>query len=485
MTAVMTRHAPRPDESTGKPLCVDLDGTLIHSDLLYESLLELLRRQPWQILSLPFWLLRGKAWLKRQIALRVELDPALLPYNEPLLAELRQLRGQRPLLLCSGSDSRLVHPVAEHLGLFGETLASDGATNLTGPRKARLLVERFGPGGYDYAGNQRDDLAVWRHASQAWVVNAGPDLLDAARKLCPRARHLPARPAARRQWLKALRPHQWLKNLLVFAPLVAAQLFRDEAAWLSSLLAFAAFSLCASALYLLNDLLDLRADRLHPRKRQRPFAAGLLALPAGLLAVPLLLATGLVTGSQLPTEFTAVLLLYVLCTLLYSLALKRRALVDVLTLAGLYTLRIVAGAAAIAVPLSFWFLAFSMFLFLSLAMIKRCTELQMLRDNGTQETPGRGYAVSDLPLLQMLGCSAGYTAVLVLALYIHSEAGPALYRHPEALWLLCPLLLLWISRIWLKAHRGLVDDDPLVFAARDPGSRWILLASITTLLWAL
>lgn len=485
MTAAMPRHASTPDGSTEKPLCVDLDGTLVNSDLLYESLLALLRQQPWRIFFLPFWLFRGKAYLKQQIAMRVDLDPALLPYNQAMLAKLQQLHGQRPLLLCSGSDQRLVRPVAAHVGLFDETLASDGTRNLTGPRKARLLNDRFGPGGYDYAGNHRDDLAVWRHASQAWVVNAGPGLLRAARKTCPRVLHLPRRHTLHIELLKALRPHQWLKNLLIFTPLLAAQRFQDESAWLAALLAFAAFCLCASGLYLLNDLLDLDADRHHPRKRQRPFAAGRLPLPAGMLAAPLLLACGILLGATLPGSFTLTLLCYACCTLLYSLAIKRRALLDVLTLAGLYTLRIIAGAAAIAAPLSFWFLAFSMFLFLSLAMVKRCTELQMLRDNGGQETPGRGYAVSDLPLLQMLGCSAGYTAVLVLALYIHSEGSRAMYRQQEALWLLCPLLLLWISRIWLKAHRGLVDDDPLVFAARDPGSRWILLASALSLLWAL
>lgn len=286
MTAAMPRHTSTPDGRTGKPLCVDLDGTLVNSDLLYESLLALLRQQSWRIFFLPFWLFRGKAYLKQQIAMRVELDPALLPYNQAMLAKLLQLHGQRPILLCSGSDQRLVRPVAAHVGLFDETLASDGTINLTGPRKAHLLNDRFGPDGYDYAGNHRDDLAVWRHASQAWVVNAGPGLLRAARKICPRVLHLPRRHTLHMQLLKALRPHQWLKNLLIFTPLLAAQRFQDESAWLATLLAFAAFCLCASGLYLLNDLLDLNADRHHPRKRQRPFAAGRLPLSAGMLAAP-------------------------------------------------------------------------------------------------------------------------------------------------------------------------------------------------------
>lgn len=478
------RPSADPAGDVAIPLCVDLDGSLIHSDLLYESLLELLHRRPWIMLWLPFWLLRGIAYLKQQVALRVSLDPSRLPYDLRLLERLRELHGQRPLLLCSGADERLARSVAEYLGLFGETLASNGRLNLTGPRKVRLLNQRFGIRGYDYVGNQRADLAVWREAREAWVVNAGLRLANAARQLCPCALYLPPQHVEWQQWLKALRPHQWLKNLLIFTPLLAAHRFLDGAAWQAALLAFAAFSLCASAMYLVNDLLDLKSDRQHPRKRHRPFAAGSLSLAKGMLAAPALIGASLVLATELPGRFTLFLLLYGCSTLLYSFLLKRMAMLDVVTLAGLYTLRIIAGAAAIGTPLSFWFLAFSMFLFLGLAMAKRYTELLVMHENGHTHALGRAYVVADLPLIQALGGASSYLAVLVLALYIHSDEGSSMYREQEALWLLCPLLLLWVSRIWMKAHRGLMNDDPLIFAASDPGSWGIFLIAGGVVFWA-
>ena len=473
-----------PEGEFAIPLCVDLDGSLIHTDLLYESLLELLHHRPWMLLCLPLWLLRGIAYLKQQVALRVSLDPSGLPYDVRLLERLHELHGQRPMLLCSGADERLAVCVAEHLGLFSETLASDGRLNLTGLRKVRLLSDRFGVRGYDYVGNQRADLAVWREAREAWVVNAGQGLMRAAQQLCPCALYLPPQHIDWQQWLKALRPHQWLKNLLIFTPLLAAHRVLDGEGWQAASLAFIAFSLCASGLYLANDLLDLKSDRQHPHKRQRPFAAGRLSLAMGMLASPVLIGASFVLATVLPGKFAFFLLLYSVCTLLYSFLLKRRAMLDVITLAGLYTLRIIAGAAAVGTPLSFWFLAFSMFLFLGLAMVKRYTELLLMHENGHTHALGRAYAVADLPLIQALGGASSYMAVLVLALYIHSDAGNSMYREPETLWLLCPLLLLWVSRIWLKAHRGLMDDDPLIFAARDPGSWGIFLIASGVVLWA-
>jgi len=456
------------------PLCVDLDGTLLRSDLLYESLLALLRTRPWQVWRLPFWLLRGKAHLKRKLAEAAPLDVTQLPYDERVLQLLRDTPA-RPRVLCTASDLRLAQAVAAHTGVFEEVMASDGARNLSGAHKADALVERFAERGFDYAGNGDVDLHVWKRARRAWVVNASGRLAASAAGHCDVEHHLQGHPAPLRSWLRALRLHQWLKNLLLFLPLLASHRFLEPAPVLASLAAFVAFGLCASGVYLLNDLLDLPADRSHPRKRARPFAAGELSLLHGLLAAPLLTLAAFLLAAAVTPAFFGVLLIYLGLTLAYSLWLKRIAMLDVVLLAALYTIRIIAGAAAIGSPLSFWLLAFSMFVFLSLAMLKRYTELAALLGEGRQAALGRGYGVEDLPLIQSLGASAGYCAVLVLALYIDSPESRALYSRPQVLWLICPLLLYWMSRVWVIAHRGGMNDDPVVFAARDRVSQVVIM----------
>jgi len=460
-----------PDENVARPraLCVDLDGTLLDSDILYESLLVLLARNPLYLFLLPFWLLQGKAALKRQIAARVTVDPRHLPYNARVL-ELLRSTSQRPRVLCTASDHLLVAPIAAHLELFEQVIASDGERNLSGSRKAQALVDTFGERGFDYAGNGTVDLAVWDRAAGAWVVNNGTALAGAASQRTQVLAHWPAPPRLH-AWWKALRPHQWLKNLLVFVPLLTAHRFLEAAAVVDALLAFAAFSLCASGVYVLNDLFDLEADRRHPRKRQRPFAAGRLPLLHGLIAGPLLTLCGLAVALACSPAFAAVLLAYYGLTLAYSLRLKRVVMLDVVLLASLYTLRIIGGTVAIAAELSFWLLAFSMFIFLSLALLKRYTELHSVLARGKTRASGRGYDVEDLPLLQSLGAAAGYCAVLVMALYINSPDSVELYRNPKLLWFICPVLLYWVSRAWVIAHRGNMHDDPIVFAATDRASQ--------------
>ena len=457
------------------PLCVDLDGTLIRSDLLVESTLALLRQQPLQALRVPFWLLRGRAYLKQQIARRVSLDAASLPYDARVLARLHEVAGQRPRILCTASDEVLAQAVAAHVGVFDEVMASNGVANLSGDEKAAHLCQRFGERGFDYAGNERRDLKVWRHARRAIVVNAAASLRSQAAEVCEVEREFPREGGGLRDWVRALRLHQWLKNLLVFLPLLAAHHFFDTGALSHAIMAFLAFGICASGVYVLNDLLDLESDRHHPRKRLRPFAAGTLPVQAGLLAAPLLTLVAFALAFAITPRFAVVLGGYFLLTLAYSLVLKRMVMLDVVVLAALYTIRIVAGGVATATPLSFWLLAFSMFLFLSLAMLKRYTELRGAQQLGRSAASGRGYSVEDLPLIQSFGGASGYLAVLVLALYINSAASEMLYRHPPVLWLLCPLLLYWISRAWAIAHRDSMHDDPLVFAARD-GVSWIVLA---------
>jgi 4-hydroxybenzoate polyprenyltransferase len=458
-----------------RPLCVDLDGTLLRTDTLHESLVLLIARNPMHLLRLPLWLLGGKAAFKREVAVRVVPDPSTLPHD-PRVLELLHASDHRTRVLCTAADRAIAEAVAGHLGVFDEILASDGERNLSGPRKADALAERFGERGFDYAGNAHEDIAVWRRCARAWVVNAPSAVERGAREVAeiagvlPRARH-PWRALA-----AAMRPHQWLKNLLVFVPLLASHRLTDPGALGAALLAFAAFCACASAIYIVNDLLDLQADRTHPRKRGRPFASGDAGIPAGAALSTLLGATGLGLAWLVSPAFFALLAGYVLATSAYSLRLKRVIMTDVVVLAGLYTLRILGGAIAIDGRLSFWLLAFSMFLFFSLAMLKRATELGAMKTSGAERSAGRGYRVHDLPMIQALGAASGYIAVLVFALYINSPESLALYGHPQWLWLICPLLLYWVGRAWLLAHRGDMHDDPVVFAATDRTSQCIAAA---------
>ncbi|GMU46721.1 MAG: hypothetical protein AMXMBFR26_15030 [Porticoccaceae bacterium] len=452
------------------PLVVDLDGTLIRTDMLVESTLRLLRDRPFDLLRLPAWLAQGRAALKRRLAERTGFDPADLPYHRPLLDWLHEQRRQgRCLVLCTASDAKIANTIADHLEIFDEVMASDGTRNLSGAHKAAALEQRFGSTGFDYAGNATADLQVWERARRAIPVNAGDRLTRQAADRCTVDRVFPAaNPAG--AMLRTLRPHQWLKNLLLFVPMLAAHQVVDPGAWITLLLAFLSFSLCASSVYIGNDLLDLDSDRQHPRKCRRPFAAGLIPAWLGLLLAPVLLLASTALGAQVGTPFLTVLLAYFTLTCAYSLGLKRLPLVDCLTLALLYMLRVVAGATALDMPLSFWLLAFSVFLFLSLAFVKRYAELQTLLLQGKQQAHGRGYATADAALLQIQGMASGYAAVIVLALYLNSEAVLQLYRSPEFVWGAVLAVLFWINWMWLEAHRGHMHDDPLVFAVKDKAS---------------
>jgi 4-hydroxybenzoate polyprenyltransferase len=467
------------------PLCVDLDGTLIHSDLLVETALALLARRPWLIFAMLGWLIRGRANLKQQIAKRVILDPAALPYNHELLAWLRQERLRRQVLLCTASDQTLAERVAGHIGCFDGVLASNGTVNLSGRHKAQTLIDTFGERGFDYVGNAPVDLAVWQHARAAVVVERGHALSTLAGKLCPVDRRFLLHSGGLTSWLKALRIHQWIKNILVFLPLLAGHRLLDVDSVLRACIAFFCFGLCASSVYLTNDLLDLPADRKHHRKRHRPFAAGSIPLIAGPPVALALLLVGFSLASLISIRFVEVLAAYYVLTTAYSFKLKRIMMLDVVVLALLYTSRIVAGSAALEAKPSFWLLAFSMFIFLSLAMVKRFVELRTLLKDGEAKSAGRGYDVEDIPLIQSMGSASGYLAVLVLALYIDSTASEALYSRAHYLWLLCPLLLYWVSRTWAIAHRGLMHDDPVVFAVMDRTSQVLLVLAAIVIIMAI
>ena len=448
------------------PLCVDLDGTLVKSDTLLDALCQFVRRYPDQLWRLPVWLAGGRARLKMELAARAPLDVARLPYNTELLRYLQaQKRAGRALYLTTGADGALAGRVAAHLGLFDEVLASDGVTNLTSSKKLALLESRFGA--FDYVGNSTADLPLLDGARQAMLANPTRGVLIAVRiQQIPIARtFLDQRPRAR-TLVKAIRVHQWAKNILLLAPLLLShKLSRGPV--LAVIAAMFCFSFMASANYLVNDMLDIESDRRHPGKRFRPFAAGDLSVSSGLGLALLLAAASLALLPWLPRAFAFWLGVYIVSTAAYSVYLKRIALVDVLVLSGLYTLRMLAGGAATGTVISPWLAGLSSFLFLSLAMVKRFSELENLRERGATATHGRGYLVADLEQIRAFGTASAYAAVLVLSLYITRPDVAGLYKHATRLWLVVPLLVYWLNRVWLLASRGELDDDPVIFAIRD------------------
>lgn len=453
------------------PLVVDLDGTLIHTDMLHESALRALRNSPLHVLSIPFLLFKGKAVLKQHLATLTHFDPKSLPYNNELLDWLKQQKfSGRQLILCTASDKSIAISIAKHLDIFDEVIASDGLINLAGNYKAETLEQRFGRSGFDYVGNSNADLAVWQRSHRAVVVNASASLAEKARSFCEVEHIFPLRALGFSAWRRVLRVHQWLKNLLLFVPILAAHQFISFDTWASLILAFFSFNLCASSVYITNDLFDLESDRQHPRKRNRPFASGLVPVWMGVALAPVLLLSSLWLGAYVGGDFIPWLIFYFILTGFYSWGLKRLMLVDCLALAILYTLRIVAGAAAVNHALSFWLLAFSVFLFLSLAFVKRYAELEIQLLSGKQKVHGRGYFTSDAPLIQTMGVTSGYASVLVLALYLNSDAVVKLYKMPEFIWGAVPIMLFWVSWMWMQAHRGNMHDDPLVFAVKDKAS---------------
>lgn len=453
--------------STLRPLVVDLDGTLVRSDLLVESIFAHLGRNPWRIVHLLFAIWRGKAALKAEVAADTEIDASRLPYDEAvvsLIQERRAAGGQ--LFLASASNERYVQAVADHLDLFDGWFASTAQENLSSDVKARRLVEVFGEGGFDYVGNGRADLAVWNVAHERIAVRASPWVRSKLREIDNGATLLESAGGRARAWIKLLRVHQWAKNALVFVPLVTAQRF-DPLALGEGIGTFVAFSLAASAIYILNDLVDLDSDRKHPSKRRRPLAAGTVSITRAVLLMPALLAVAFVGAAVIGPAVAVVLLAYVLLTMAYTFVLKRKMLVDVLALASLYTIRVVGGAMAISVPVSEWLLAFSMFIFTALALVKRYTELAACIDNDLSDPTNRNYCKSDLDIVAALAAAVGFNAVTVFALYISSDAVRPLYRHQQALWLICPILMYWLGRALLMASRRLMNDDPIMFALRD------------------
>jgi 4-hydroxybenzoate polyprenyltransferase/phosphoserine phosphatase len=465
------------------PLCVDLDGTLIDTDSLHEQIVWFLTHRLWRSWQLFLWVLRGKAYLKKRLAEVTSVRMDLLPVCAELVEFLRQEHALgRQLILVTAADEKTAAAAAARFGFFSSILASDGVNNFKGPAKVKRLTELFGVRGFDYVGNSSDDLIVWAGARQAYVVNAPDAVEKRARQVDNVTRVFQTHSSRLAKLKRTLRVHQWPKNLLLIVPVLTSHRLRDWQALLHSGLGFCSFCCCASAVYVLNDLHDLDADRLHATKKNRPFASGGMPLAAGLLLVPVLLAFALCFASPLPPLFTAYIAIYFCTSAAYSWHLKSKLLVDVFVLAGLYSIRIIAGNAATGIVYSSWLMGFSVFLFLSLALLKRYIELRRLIKAGGTIVGGRGYHADDLSSVFTMGAVSGYIAALVLALYINSEDVRFLYHHPALVLFICPILLYWVTRIWFLASRDQLDDDPVLFAVKDKAS-YLCGALVLLVIW--
>ena len=445
------------------PLVVDLDGTLVTTDTLFENAALLLRQRPWLILSMALWLFRGKAALKSEIASRAQVKAEYLPFRPELIAWLQsESDGGREIVLATGAHQVTADAVAVHLGFFSEVLATSDRLNLTGAAKRDALVKKFGPSGFDYVGNGREDVPVWKACRISHVAGRGHIPSVAAMRGISFSDH----PATFGSWLRAARPYQWVKNVLVFVPALLNHHI-DLRVLADLVITFFAFSFAASGTYIVNDLFDLESDRQHSRKRKRPLASGELTITQGVLTVALLVAAGFGLGALVGTSLTIALFAYIFISLGYSVFLKNKPILDVVALAFLYTLRVYTGGIVASAWISPWLFQFSMFLFLSLAFVKRYSELRRLRSLRKRDTPGRGYRLVDLALISQAGVGSGLIAGLILALYADSQEIQRLYPHPHALWCVCPIFVYWIVRVWIIAHRGNMTDDPILYAFRD------------------
>lgn len=473
----MTEFSASKIPSASLPLVVDLDGTLIYTDMLWESVFQLLKSQPWAVFSLVLWLMQGKAVLKQQLASRVEIDVRSLPYDEVLISDLKvQKSAGRTLILATGSNQKFAEQIAAHLQIFDTVLASCDQHNLISQKKQQALVALYGERGYDYIGNSRADIPIWASSQRALSVTRKGFRL-------PDQRVTENTGSTRSLWLsafiKAIRPRQWLKNLLVFVPMLAGHVL-TIGALTQSLLAFFAFSLAASSAYLLNDALDVADDRRHPEKRHRPIAAGSLPLPHAIVLCGLLLLASLGIATVVGASFVLVLLAYLVATVAYSVYLKRLLMVDVIMLAFLYSIRVFGGGVANAIDLSFWLLSFSFFVFLSLALLKRHSELYNLSRVGKEKARGRGYTTHDRIPVGVMGINAGFVAMVIFMLYFNSENVMRLYSHPQYLLGIVPLIVLWLGRLWVLGFRGEVNEDPIVFVSKD--KRGLLIIALALIL---
>lgn len=460
------------------PLVVDLDGTLTPTDTLVESVFSLLKKNPVNILLLFFWLFTGRAGFKRRVASASNFSIKTIPWREDFLGWLRkQHEDGRILVLATAAHQTIAQDAARHLGIFEQVISTDGRENLKGTAKLQEIHKQVGAR-FSYAGDSSADLPIWRAAETAVLVGASRAVRREVHDNAKVEIEFQNRKAGFAVWLRALRVHQWLKNLLLFVPVLAAFAFNDVSKITAVLIAFVSFSFAASATYIFNDLWDLESDRKHPRKRFRPFASASLPILHGVAVAGVLLLASLILACLVSYAFAGMVAGYIVLTTLYSWTLKRYVLIDVLMLAILYTFRVLAGSVATQVPITQWLLAFSIFMFFGLALIKRCAELKSLQMAQKKSTEGRDYQVEDLAVLWPLGIAASLCSVVVFGLYVGAPQTVSTYANADLLWLVGIGLLYWNARLWIKTGRGEMHDDPIVFAARDFGSQLTLLTMV-------
>jgi 4-hydroxybenzoate polyprenyltransferase len=476
------------EHSNRLPIVIDLDGSLIKTDLLFESATALLVRKKWPIIKLIQWLLKGKAYLKHQLASEVDIDVAVLPYNQGVLLWIQQKKTEGHLIiLATASHERYAKKIVEHLGVFDDYIASSEQVNLKGHHKAQALIGRYGDKQFEYLGNDESDLAIWVHSSKAHVVSSSSSFIQ---KIASQAALGECFSTEKKSFFRALkrelRLYQWVKNSLIFLPLLAAHKVTDLTLLNHALIGFLCFSFTASSAYIINDLVDIENDRYHITKKNRPFASGDLNIGLGWMLFPVLMMSAFVIAYLfLPIKFLSVLMAYFFITLCYSFKFKKILMLDVLILAGLYTLRIVAGGNAVNIDPSFWLQGVSLFMFLSLAFIKRYSELKVsIKKENNAKIKGRGYTQEDLSMVANLGTASGYISVMVLGLYIQDPSLLKLYSNPKMIGLACPILLYWISRSWFIAHRGEMHEDPIIYALKDKVSLFSLTLIILIFLVA-
>jgi 4-hydroxybenzoate polyprenyltransferase len=456
-------------------LVVDLDGTLIHSDLLDEGLIILFRKNPLYIFSCIIWLLKGKVNLKKEISNKIQIPYELLPTNKELMSFLQtELSKGRQIILATASLKSHAEGIAKTFPIFDNIFGTE-EVNLKGENKLKVLIDEYGEFKFDYIGNSSSDIKIFAKSRYAYLVNPSRSLERKTSKISELKYSWKSKRINVTDYIKAIRVYQWLKNLLIFIPIITSHSFHSLKLMLLTTNAFFAFSMIASSGYVINDLLDLNSDRRHPRKRLRPFASGRLSIKSGVALAVILFSVGIFVASKLNVPFFITFLIYFITSFSYSLYFKKVVLYDVFILALLYSIRVIAGGMVSGIAISFWLIAFSTFLFLSLAFVKRYSELMNIKTNTDLKDRGREYFISDLNLLQIMGIVSGFMSVVVFALYIDSPVVNQLYTHPQFLWGISLLFLFWISRIWITTNRGEMTDDPILYAVKDVRSYFIFI----------
>lgn len=463
-----------------RPLIVDLDGTLIKTDMLFEGILVLLKKNILYFFVIFYWALYGKQTLKYKLAEIVTPNIDKLPKNIDFINFLKKQKKEgRKLVLATASTVKYANLYSEHLNLFDEILASDEKTNLKGKKKLEIIKETYSD--FDYAGDSMADEVIFSHATEFHLVNSN-------KKLIKKLQHKSnitvwgCSASSISDWITQLRIYQWIKNVLLFVPLFVTHQHINTDSAISTFLGFISFSVIASSTYILNDMIDINTDRNHPRKCNRPLASGKISIKHGIFGGAVLFLLGITISATISSNFLLIICTYLATTLAYTFHLKTYVLIDTIILAGLYTLRIIAGAILIKVELSFWLLAFSMFTFFSLALVKRCSEIHFVATEGKLSTKGRDYNTSDYDLLQSFGASSSLMSLLMLMFYIEDSFQQNFYNEPQLLWLILPAFAYFFMRIWLKTTRSEMHDDPIVFALKDKGTLiTVLFIIITTL----